>query len=657
MLIGPMFSRGGLRYPEEKEGGVMSMYELKNGILCHDGQAEIGLGVSYFASFHPEKWPVAADDDRIGQMRLDIREIAEFGFNHIRCAAFEQLWWDQDEIKFDFPFIDAMLTETAKNGLAAIVRLHGYSMNHRNHPDNQLVNERGESSDLLSQSFVHDCLSNQAVMADARQATRTLACHFAGFTDVIGFQIYNEPAYPWSGGVYDYSPCTIAAYRTWLVDHGHQSAAAARTYEPPRRVPVCGEDPTEWIRFRRFNTDRMTAMLIDLNDAARQAVPGLESMSNLMSCPLKPKQSHMGEDFFPVARGMDYLGYDAYSPFRGQAYYAADAVLSGVESAAAAAGKHAWVIEFCCRTHMTIEDLELETVSALGRGFKGINYYAWRSDVIGPEGGLGGIIRADRSRTPKYEEMEILLRLIRPLSGKFARAERLRDGVAILYSHQATILSDALDEVPQTQDAMTRIYTDLKYLGITADYLSADDLAADPFTTRLLIVPQLSRLSEHEAQAVTAFAQTRPVFCFEPAGYRVHPACAADNLNGQERLPDWCFRPRDPKVWYYRACEILELCAVKPALHLAGCGSDLGFGYVQGHDKAYVLACLNNIRSDKKPVAGGSLFFSEPLLGVIRQAVIYMRHNTRELPIRRDGAVAWVDLPAIPAGAIVCLAR
>ncbi len=631
------------------------MYELKNGILHQDGQPKLGLGVSYFASYHPEKWPVAPDDDRMGQMTLDIREIAAFGFNHVRNAAFEKLCWEGETVRFDYPFIDAMVRAISENGMAAVVRLQGYSMNHRGHADNTPMNEQGEP--CTSHTFILDCLSNREVMADARQATQVLARHFAQFPDLVGFQIYNEPAYAWGGGYYDYGPRSIAEYRVWLVRHGYMSEDEARDYDPPRQVPGRGEDLTDWIRFRLFNTEKMTEMLVNLNETTRQAAPGKEAMSNLMSCPFAPRQSRMGEDFFPVARGMDYLGYDAYHPFRGERYFYADSVLSGVESAAAVCGKHAWIVEYCCRTHMTIEDLELQTVSALGMGFKGINYYAWRSDVIGPEGGLGGIIRADRSPTPKFAEMKKLIQVLNNLSGKFAAAEKRRDGVAILYSNQATIISDAWDEIPQTQTAMTRIYTDLKRSGISADYVTAADLAANILGSRLLIVPQLNRLSAAEAELVGAFARRQPVFHYESSGYRIHPDYPSDSLNGQPLMPDWCFRPHDTKVWHYRMGEVLELCGIEPALRVTARLDSLGFGYLQGNDGSYILACLSNIHSSLIPVADGRLIVDETRLGVFRTATAYGRDRQQALPVRRTVGQTWVELPEIKAGLFVLLER
>ena len=39
------------------------MYELKNGILYKNGKATMCLGLSYYPSYHPLKFPVKPEDD------------------------------------------------------------------------------------------------------------------------------------------------------------------------------------------------------------------------------------------------------------------------------------------------------------------------------------------------------------------------------------------------------------------------------------------------------------------------------------------------------------------------------------------------------------------------------------------------------------------
>ena len=55
------------------------MYQIKNGILYRDGKPTLGIGVSYYASYHPEKRTLPPGADAIGEMRLDVRDMAQAG--------------------------------------------------------------------------------------------------------------------------------------------------------------------------------------------------------------------------------------------------------------------------------------------------------------------------------------------------------------------------------------------------------------------------------------------------------------------------------------------------------------------------------------------------------------------------------------------------
>ena len=55
-------------------------------VLEKDGKKIIAIGESYYPSFNHTKFPVMPDGDRIGEMKKDLRMMAEAGFNHVRFA-------------------------------------------------------------------------------------------------------------------------------------------------------------------------------------------------------------------------------------------------------------------------------------------------------------------------------------------------------------------------------------------------------------------------------------------------------------------------------------------------------------------------------------------------------------------------------------------
>ena len=52
------------------------MYKIKNGLMYEDGKKRFALGQSYYPSFHPSKYPVLPDGDRMGEMGISISFIS-----------------------------------------------------------------------------------------------------------------------------------------------------------------------------------------------------------------------------------------------------------------------------------------------------------------------------------------------------------------------------------------------------------------------------------------------------------------------------------------------------------------------------------------------------------------------------------------------------
>lgn len=628
------------------------MYKIKNGVLYQNGRPTLALGTSYYASYHPLKVTVPPEGDKFGEMRRDVRDIALAGFNHIRTCANGAAHWAGDRFCLDTAFTDALVEEAAKNGLCSFVRIQGYSMNQRGHENAQPVDQHGEAGQTTG--FVQDTLNHPALNRDADEATRQQAAHFAALPEMLGFQIFNEPAMSRRGDLhlYDYNPLAIAAFREWLVRKGYKTAEEAAALEPPRDYPGPGEAGGLFSLWRQFGSENMSAMLCRLNAQAREAAPGSESFTNFVSTPLGRPGSSCEGDWFACAPGMDILGLDLYTSQRGEDYYSVARRLDEVESAAAAQGKHAWIIEYCCRTHMTVQDYEGEAYAALGSGYKGINYYLWRADLGGPEVQLGGMLWNDRSKTQKFDEAVRFNHMLLREGEKLAACEKLRDGVGILYSLHGAAYYETAQGYGRNhwyQNFNAR-YAELKKAGITADFIQAEALARNPLGVRLLFVPCLEALDEKEQAQVAAFAREHAVVLESNA---FHPACG-ETVNGVSVVSNWCYRPAgtlggsDEKIRArFRLPELLRIAGIRPVFRAAAQEDSLGFGFLksQGEGAPYFVACLVNIQANAAPARAGRLYFDETRTGEICRAEYVDRLGTRPLSIQRGDGQSFVALP------------
>ena len=638
-----------------------SRFTLENGILHKDGKPTFAVGTSYYASFHPEKRTEPQGTDPCPNMRLDVRDIAAAGFNNIRTAALGERHWEGERLVSDTAFTDAMIEEAAAREVAMIVRLNGYTMDFRS-GDTRPVDSQGRPLPPLPKAscFIQQTLFDEGLDRDTYEGTRQLAAHYGARNGVVGFQIFNEPEIFFSSTetgtmFFDYRPATVAAFRRWLVEKGYMSAEEAERTEAP--VPPMESDAEWrlWGLWHLFGTESVDALLCRTNAAAREGAPGKESFTNFIGLPVSVPTIIAGS-WFGCAGGMDILGYDVYLRLRGAVSYNVMSLLDSVENAAAAHGKHAWLPEVTCRTHMTVEDYERQAYAGVAAGFKGISWYLWRGDLGGPEVQLGGMVWNDRSKTAKFDEAVKVNRMLQKYGEAIVTADRVRDGAGILYSLYA--LSQT-ERDHRWFDGMEARYAELRKLGVTPVYVDAESLAANPLGVRLLFVPDYDVLSQKEKAAVDAFARNHAVILDLN---RFAPACGKE-MYGVSTQSTWCFRTPgtvDGDNVDRRACflteELLEIASIRPLFRISVERGALACGALANKDRGYYLVSCVNIATDGSPAKGGRLSVLREA-GEIREALYIDRSREQPLAIRKTAQGFEINLPSFETGGFFILLK
>lgn len=492
------------------------MYSIKNGILYHDTIPQIALGQSYYPSYHVQKVPLPKEADRLGEMAIDLKEMRQAGFNLCRVAALEEVKMEADTLSATYEIADAFCELCEQNDMAAMVRLQGYSVNLSALENATMLNEKGQAMPFHWSWFVRNCMNHPQVLKDNERLTTYSAEHFSQFPSVVSYQIYNEPAYP-TEGFYDYHPATLTAFRTWLVEQKQFPPERAADYPIYRARPQAGEPIEPWILFRLFQSERLNHFLGEMSDAAKRTTKQIETLTCHLGTPFNPGNAIRGVDYFINAQTMDIVGITHYVPFRGPSFFKAAVILDAAESIAAAQGKHAWIIELNARTNIPPLEWERETFAVLARGFKGILYYEWRADFPypdSPEPEAFGMLYNNKTKTQAYETGIACNALINSLSKEFARCEKVRSQVGILYSMYATCYFDAIDNQgcngaigahDRYGIALNHAYAALAKEAVVVDVLRSEDLATNPLGITTLIIPMIEGLSEEELDAVDAF--------------------------------------------------------------------------------------------------------------------------------------------------------
>ncbi|MBE6589239.1 MAG: hypothetical protein E7643_03595 [Ruminococcaceae bacterium] len=493
------------------------MYKLKNGVLSKDGKAVFGLGESYYPSFHPSKFPVPPEGDRIGEMKKDLAMMNELGFNHVRFAALGEVSLKESgETLVETPFIDAMIAEADKNDISVSVREQGYVVNLRGFEAVEMVDWNGKIQETVWSDFIRTTLCHEGILEDNRTHAKALAAHYGTFPNVVGLQIYNEPHYPGTQ-VYDYHGDSIKAYRRWLVERGILTEEAAKEYEPPRARREQGE--RMWALWRLFARDSLTDFLNNASNGSKCGA-ALPTYTCLTNDQLAKRAAYRGCDFFANAKAMELVGYTCYFHGRGIDYYPLCLLTDVAQCAAELEGKESWCIELDSRTYIPIPLYNRSTYTVIGSGAKGIVYYQWRGDcpVPGvPHPNSCGILNYDGTKTHNFENAASVNRYIIDMNDLIMGAHRAHDGVGLLHSDYAIYLCDARengDKQARCGDIRnsyvleyTEVHKQLRTAGYNVTLTDAEHLDENKFGIKVLYVPHIDMLSPEERAAVDRFAE------------------------------------------------------------------------------------------------------------------------------------------------------
>ncbi len=469
------------------------MNEIVNGIFYKDGKKTIALGTHYFPSFHPLKVPFTDPCLHKDEVERDLKEIKSLGFSIVRFAALGDVKKDDGYCSKDFTFVDFLKSEIRNCGLSSLVRINGYSLNLNKDVDSRMIDQDGNPIPDRWDYFVRSSCHSKEEKEDDVEVTKLIAERLKNDDSVLGYQIYNEPAYPFIG-FYDYHEDSLKAYSEIYHDDN----------PIPKARPESEEDMKTWCQFRQFSNESLNRYLIEIGKTAKAVNTNKEVFTCVMPCSIQQGQAIRGSDFFKISEGMDFLGITLYLNPLGVSYYEYSRILDASNSIASLYSKHAWVIE--CDAGVKKGPFFYRTMmfSILASGIKGILPYQFRGDMVdpsSPEGNLYGVINNDLSHTDKYDAVKEINSFIDKYGEEFASSECHYDKIGILFDAKLNIIQDAhvnkgvmnswkCKEPSSVYSAL--IYNLVRREGYYPKYVSLDRLG----DVKTLLVPSLDYASE-----------------------------------------------------------------------------------------------------------------------------------------------------------------
>ncbi len=506
--------------------------------------------------------------------RKDLAQIKQLGFNTVRC------WIDwasgePEEGRFDFESIDLMLKLASEQGLKVIIQVYMDSAPAwvgRKYPDSLFVSSNGMA--IHPESSPGYCRDNNGVREAELWFYRALAERAAKSSAFLGWDLWSEPhVINWATPTYIENPefcfCkyTIARFRRWLQKKYGTLDTLNRSWyrqfnswdqvEPNRLSTILSY--TDFIDWKQFIADKLGEDLADRYRAVKQAAPRAVATSHAAGIGLfsSPLWWEGQPDDWTMKDQVDYYGtsfYPKHSSFVDRDVEWRGALLDFTRSFGYAdGGRGFWIgelqsgfgtVALNVSPTVTPQDLRIWTWSALARGAKAINYYAWYPMSSGYESGGFGMIQLDGSLTERSRVAGAIARNVDQHQTLFLNAVPPRAEVAIVYNPLSYFIGGRQRQAayggPQGEvngierDSMLGIYRALFPSNVPVDFIHINRLSQDLLRRyKLVLLPYPLMIPEGSATQLKEYVRAGGKLVSEARlGWSNEHGSASDTIPG-----------------------------------------------------------------------------------------------------------------------------
>jgi beta-galactosidase len=506
--------------------------------------------------------------------RADVRQIKALGFNTVRTWI-DWATGEPAEGQYRFENLDVLLELAEEEGLKVVLQVYmdsAPSWVGRKYPDSLFVSSNGMA--IKPESSPGYCRDHAGVRRADVAFYAALAQRARRSKAFVGWDLWSEPhVINWANPTYIDNPefcfCahTQARFRRWLekkyrtIDKLNQAwyrhYPAWDAVEPGRLSTILSY--TDYIDWKTFIVDKLGEDLRDRYLAVKRIAPQTIVTSHAAGVGLfsSPHYWEGQSDDWTMAAQVDFYGtsfYPKHSAFVDRDLPWRAALLDFTRSFGfAGSGRGFWIgelqggfgtIALNVSPTVTPADLRIWTWSALARGAKAINYYAWYPMSSGYESGGFGLIQLDGTITERSREAGAIARVVDRNQALFLAARPQRAELAVIYNplahfvggrQRATVYGGPQGEVAGIErDSLLGIHHALFARNIPLDYVHIEHIAAGQLRPyKLVYLPYPLMLPEASAAALRDYVRNGGTLVAEARlGWNNESGRAADRIPG-----------------------------------------------------------------------------------------------------------------------------
>lgn len=458
------------------------------------------------AAYYPEWWEPA-------EWETDFREMGNLGIRAARMGEFAWAIFEPSPGNFRFDWMDRAIDIANRHNVAAILATPTASVPpwlYQLHPDVLGGNDKGPYTYGGRKGY---CTNSPAYLEASARITHALADHYGQHPGVIGWQLDNEPGFPFEC----FDPDSEKAFQEWLhkrygtidtLNRVWNGAFWSNLYTDwsqihfPTNSAEGGWQPAISLDYRRFFSDSFLHHL-------RVQAAILHAKTKDQFVYTNWPSTTWSVNVFEGAEFLDATAWDNYVSAPGLSDFQRQYIAGLNHDIARCAGPHQ---HFFCAEQVAYvppnalkEGLRLQAYINLAHGAHGQLYFEWRRPLAGNEQYRPSFIkRFDGAINPDKEIFEQLGRELTAIGPQVAAAVT-RSDIAFLFdfSNQWTEGFWSQGTPGQRYDGQAmRYYTGFKVLQRNIDFRPLD---ADWSGYKVIVAPGLRLIDDETAQRLHRF--------------------------------------------------------------------------------------------------------------------------------------------------------